>query len=236
MDNRSIISKYKDLHHEVLSDFWIKWNPEKSKNFKSDVIKFFYFEKEFDWNILLNALYVIDDTEYAKKNYLKFKLSGPTKILDIGEQYLRLYGILNAVYQQQLAIINLIEIHKIPHKSKIVNDLKKYKIIELRNKIGAHSTNYINNDSKDFDVYEISRIDLENDKILLIRNQDIDESYELESLLSEFDYEIQRIYSIILNKFLKKKNITKYLTILDNIDFEKDGGFMIGNIKIFKPK
>ncbi|MFV0218587.1 hypothetical protein OBK23_02720 [Empedobacter falsenii] len=98
MDNRSIISKYKDLHNEVLSDFSIKWNPEKSKNFKSDVIKFFYFEKEFDWNILLNALYVIDDTEYAKKNYLKFKLSGPTKILDIGEQYLRLYGILNAVY------------------------------------------------------------------------------------------------------------------------------------------
>jgi hypothetical protein len=99
------IEKYNDLQKEILSNFSNQWDGEKCKTtFRDDVKKFYGFEKEFGWNIILNSYYVIDDTELAKKSFKQFDLQGPSRHKDIGERYLRLYGFLNSVYQQKLAI------------------------------------------------------------------------------------------------------------------------------------
>ena len=169
----SIISNYINIQKEILSDFSKRWNAENCKTtFRDDVKKFYGFEKRFGWNIILNSYYVIDDTELAKDSFKKFGLQGPSRHLDIGERYLRLYGLLNSIYQQKLAIDNLMEIFKLSNVKELSKKLNQCDIIILRNKIGSHSTNYMltKEDSEHkFDVYEISRPDLQFDKIKLLR-------------------------------------------------------------------
>ncbi len=108
------IEKYNDLQRKILDDFAIRWDDEKSKTtFRDSVKKYYGFEKDFGWNIILNSYYIIEDTELAKKSFKQFDLQGPTRYNDTGERYLRLYGFLNAVYQQKLAIENLMEVFKL---------------------------------------------------------------------------------------------------------------------------
>jgi hypothetical protein len=44
------------------------------------------------------AMDVIGDAALALKNFLRFSLDGPTRYEDLGERYLRLYGLLSATY------------------------------------------------------------------------------------------------------------------------------------------
>lgn len=234
---QSIIEKYNDIQKGILHDFSIRWDPENSESFKSDVKKIYGFEDEFHWNILLNAFYVIDDTELAKESYRKFDLQGPLRIKESGEFYLRLYGILNAIYLQCQAIINLVEIYKLPNKKEIQNHYKSLEIIKLRNKIGSHSSNYKSDSDSGIyrhDVYEIIRHDLTQNKIILLRNQKNRELYQLSEAIEEFDKYTQTVLSKALHKLLKRsiKNKTEYIKKLENVDFLKDGGILLGEIKI----
>ena len=56
--------------------------------------------------------------------------------------YIKLYGILNAIYLQLNAIIEIYEICKIPNKKDIVSKFRNHKIFELRNIMGAHTSNF----------------------------------------------------------------------------------------------
>lgn len=205
----TIIEKYNNLQKEILSDFSLKWDGENcEKTFRDDVKKFYCFEKRFGWNILLNAFYVIDDTEFAKKSFKEFDLQGPSRHRDVGERYLRLYGLLNAAYQQKLAVVNLLEIHKVINKKQFLKKLGETNLIIIRNKIGAHSTNFFStkDDSEHkFDVYEISRPELENGRIRLLRNQKDFENYNLENSINDFNKLIEEILSIVIGKVIKKK-------------------------------
>lgn len=235
---QTLIEKYNQLQKDILSDFAIKLNGEIAKNeFRKEVKNFYGFESTFSWNILLNAFYIIEDTELAKNSFYKFQLQGPSRHIDYGEKYLRLYGILNAIYLQSQAIINLIEIHKINNKQLLVKKLKELDILKIRNKIGSHSSNYISedeNEENNFHVYEICRNELHSEKIILMRNQNKFEEYNLSKEIKKIDIEFENILSIILNKLLKKKlkNHNKYIERLENLDFEKNGGLIVGNEKI----
>ena len=234
---QSLIEKYNAIQKSILHDFSIRWNPENSKSFKGDVKKIYGFEDEFHWNILLNAFYVIDDTELAKESYQKYDLQGPSRVIEIGEFYLRLYGILNAIYLQCQAIINLVEIYKLPNKKEIQNHYKNLDIIKLRNKIGSHSSNYKSDISSGIykhDVYEISRHDLTRNKIILLRNQKDREIYEISESIDEFNKYTQDVLSVALRKLLSKsiKNKNEYIKKLDGVDFLKDGGIIIGEVQV----
>jgi hypothetical protein len=122
------------------------------------------FENESDWITICSLLDVIGDTELAKDNFRKFKIEGPTKIEDFGERYLRLYGILNAVYLQHSAVESFLEIIKYPAKNAALKDLNDLKILELRNKAGAHTVDYLGNDRKK-NPHQISRGIGDNTKI-----------------------------------------------------------------------
>jgi hypothetical protein len=43
---------------------------------------------------------IVGDASLAMYNFAEFSLDGPTKYEDTGERYLRLYGLLSAVYIQ----------------------------------------------------------------------------------------------------------------------------------------
>ena len=104
--------------------------------------------------------------------------------------------------------------------------------IKLRNKIAAHSTNYsedFNNDK--FDVYAISRPELERGKIRLRKNQDISETYLLNELINDFNKKVQEILSEILKKFIKKKFNNQGMKFDEFTKLEKlrNGAIQVGN-------
>lgn len=202
----SIIESQIGVLKSILSDI-----SEHDKNKSVDFIEFtnqyFCFETNNGWNILMNAFYIFDDIELAKKDFQLFGLQGPSRHENTGEKYLRLYGILNALYQQYSALINLMELFKLSSKRKYIDLFKQSESILLRNKTAAHSSNYLNHteSKRNFDVYEISRHDLEMGKIVLLKNQDIFETYNLKEAIANFDIAIENVLSEILKKFIKKK-------------------------------
>ncbi len=202
---------------------------EENKNGSENLIqftnKYFGFNTKFGWNILMNAFFIFEDTELIKKDFKEFELQGPCRHKNTGEKYLRLYGILNSMYQQFLATKNLMELFKLPHKKPYIKQLQKSSCIELRNKIASHSSNYLNNkNSKIFNVYEISREGLENGKIRLIKNQADWEYYDLVSSINDFNNTIQEVMSKIIRKFIEKKfnNQGKYYEDFQKIEQERN--------------
>lgn len=235
------IEKHNNLQKKILSDFALRWNDQQCKTtFRQDVKKFYGFEKEFGWNIILNSYYVIEDTELAKKSFNKFELQGPARHNDIGERYLRLYGFLNSIYQQKSAIENLMEVFKLPKQKEFIKKLSESELIVLRNKVGAHPSNFKANkeDSEHkFEVYEISRPDLQLDKIKLLRNQDFFEDYELKKATYDFDKLIEEILCSLSGKIIKKlfNNQGKIYNDYQEIK-QKNNGSVIAGKTIIKFK
>lgn len=240
MKTITIIERYNNLQKEILSNFSLSWNGEKSRTtFRDDVKKKYGFEKEFGWNIMLNSFYVIDDTELAKKSFKKFDLQGPSRHQDIGERYLRLYGFLNSIYQQKLAISNLMEVFKLSKQKEFLIRLNENELLILRNKIGAHSSNYnlIKEDSEHkFDVYEISRNDLQMDRLKLLRNQHHVEYYNLTNAINQFDRLMEDILCELTGKVIKKiyKNQGKLYEAYQRLNEIKDGALIVGEDFIVK--
>lgn len=203
--NESILERQIGILRTILSNI-----AENDKNGSEDFIaftnKYFGFDTDFGWNVLMNAFYVFEDTELAKKDFNEFGLQGACRHRNIGEKYLRLYGILNSFYQQFLALRNLMELFKLEQREKYIVPLQESDCIKLRNKIAAHSTNYSEDrNNKQFDIYEISRPELEREKIRLLKNQEDFETYNLKTAISDFDKDAQVVLSKIIEKFLKKK-------------------------------
>jgi len=201
----SIIEKQIGILRSILSDIAID-DLNGTEDFEIITNKYFCFDNEFGWNILMNAFYVFEDTELAKENFREFGVNGPIKSSDIGEKYLRLYGILNSLYQQCLASINLIKLFKLDNSKELIKTLKKSNCIELRNKIASHPSNYIDDFmTKKVNLYEISRHNLEQGKIRLLKNQNDFENYDLNESVDDFNLKIQGVLSEILKNFLETK-------------------------------
>ena len=102
------------------------------------------FQHECDILRFRSCIDLIGDTENAIicfSNYGLVKYS--SKIgKDFGEIYLKLYGILNAVYLQMNTIIEIFEICKIPNKKNVIEQFRSHGIFELRNIMGAHTPNF----------------------------------------------------------------------------------------------
>ncbi len=121
-----------------------------SSNIEDKVKKRLKVPYPFDSWRLRSCIDLLEDTEYAILSFSRFGLekfsARPSR--DFGGIYLRLYGILNAVQQQKLTIIEIFETLKLSGKNKIKNQLDSLKIVEIRNVVGAHTINL--NDNGDY--------------------------------------------------------------------------------------
>lgn len=136
-----IIRKYETAYRDLVT--FRNWSDSKN------VEETLRLNKEQDWSFICTALDVIGDTTLAIQNFLEYKLEGPNGTDSYGEKYLRLYGILNSTYLQQEAIYSLYKFNNVPDPKKVSERIKQLKIFEIRNKIGAHSSDYIANKGKD---------------------------------------------------------------------------------------
>lgn len=231
----SIIEECISLHREILDNFARNVGQIDDKEFKEKFVKYYGFENSFNWNVLMNSLYIFEDTELAKASFKRFMLQGPSRHEDVGERYLRLYGFLNLIYLQKNSVENLIEIFKVPNLKDIKKELNNLKLIDLRNKVASHPSNYISDrieTENKFFVYEISRYDLIADKILLLRDQEKFEEYDLDILINEFNKIIENLLNLTLTKFIKKKfkNQGEFYKKLLLIQAKIEGNIVMGDI------
>lgn len=99
----------------------------------------------FDAVRFRSCIDLIQDTELAILNFSRYglqKFSSRRINNDLGEIYIRLYGVLNSIYLQINTIIELFEVCRIPDKKHISVLLKSHKIYEIRNIVGAHTINF----------------------------------------------------------------------------------------------
>lgn len=102
------------------------------------------FQHECDILRFRSCIDLIEDTESAITHFSTFGLEKFNKRIgkNFGEMYIKLYGILNAIYLQLNAIIEIYKICKIPNKKDIVSKFRNHRIFELRNIMGAHTSNF----------------------------------------------------------------------------------------------
>jgi len=108
------------------------------ENFNEGIVQFLNIKQNSDYGFIIDSFYLLEDTQSAKENFRSFGVSGATKYENVGEIYLRVYGLLNACYLQQQAVIM---IHEKLELSLNVKELKAFPIFNLRNTFAAHTVN-----------------------------------------------------------------------------------------------
>ena len=114
--------------------------------------------KERDWGFLCSSMDIVGDASAAIRHFLQFGLNGPTKYEDIGEAYLRLYGLLSAAYIQQQAVLKMFELMNVPNPRNFRRELDGLEIRDLRHRLASHGTDYANRATQSTETYVPIRI------------------------------------------------------------------------------
>ncbi len=85
------------------------------------------------YNSVIDSFYLLEDTQLAKHSFLE-----RTPSLPFGDLYLYFYGVLNAVYMQQQALLVLLRKMGIEFE---LSEIQGCKIFDIRNSFAAHGAN-----------------------------------------------------------------------------------------------
>lgn len=199
---------WNDLLEEI-NQLFIKMTRDKifnhdAENFIEHVKNCLKLNKKEDWNYILASENILEDSNYAIESFLKFGLDGPTKYNDLGEKYLRLYGLLNATYLQQQAICNLFKYFQCPKINDIKASIELLEIRVLRHKLGAHSADFYVTDDSTLHTFVPVRMSLENFSCKYF-NHTNDESDEVD-LKKAVDEHLKLMCSIYYQILIKSVN------------------------------
>ena len=175
------------------------------------------FNNVTDGKHLRSCIDLMEDTESAIINFYKYGLCINEN--EVGEKYLRLYGILNAVYLQIDTLIELIELFKIPDKKNWKTSLKSLKVYEVRNKIAAHTVSYLNS-LKVKDSFRITQTSIKKSakEIHIVSNNHLTEKVNLFEIINEYNLFAENLLTLVTEKVIKSlfPNKSKYQ---DNLFF-----------------
>lgn len=228
MNREPFLTQYNSLLRDIINSIAAPIEGD----FLTKALKRFKFENIDGWAFLTASLDLIQDTEDAKQNFHEFGLSGPTRYDNLGEKYLRLYGILNAVYLQVNAITNFGELFKIDSKRKHDKHMRELRIVQLRHIAGSHTVNYLSPTSQKIEAYMIAQHSLDTDEIQVMNGDNIFESYHLSDLLTEYDTEACAYFEIVIEKALslfdsKSKALKEFQNRFGEIKAERRGDIII---------
>ena len=122
---------------------------QHSDNFEEAYRKRLKFQKQTDWKRYRASIDLIEDTEQAILSTFRYQLGDlNNKNKDFGETYLRLYGVLNAVYLQMNAFKEVANLLNFPDRNQVMPTFESLDIYRLRNIAGAHTTDYMYSDQE----------------------------------------------------------------------------------------
>jgi hypothetical protein len=192
--------------------------------------------KDEDWAFLCVSMDIVEDACTAIDSFLKFGLNGPTKYEDIGEQYLRLYGILSATYIQQEALLKIYQIMNVPPSLKKGKELiDKLSIRSLRHKLCSHSTNYYDKESNLVQAYVPVRIGLDNFNCTYAKNRGGNhKSIDLKEAVDEHLNMMIELLDKIMEKAIKtlfkgqesSESCIEFTKVLEDLRVLRKGGIV----------
>ena len=196
LNSFTYIEFYAMLLREVLRLVSIK-NRYDEKKFVIEITSKLKFQKETDFRLFEACIDILEDTELAINEVKKNGLI--TKSDYFGEMYLRLYGVLNAFYQQMGAIIDLMRLFNLTNQRYLINHLKNLKIIELRNKLASHTTKYsLTNSKNENDFFRLAQSTIcKRGNNLLVVGKDSSETIDINPMMEEFNVEEDALRQLI---------------------------------------
>lgn len=189
-----------------------------------------------DWSFICAAMDLVGDTCSAVANFLRYGIDGPTKYNDTGEKYLRLYGILSATYIQQEAVLKLHKLTNTPEVNDATKKIVTLQIREIRHKLGAHSTDYLNRANGQTECYVPVQATLNGLSCDYLNNETLEwGSVDLRKCLEEHLVLLAGLMDKIYEKTIKtlykehKKKLTAHLDRLHDLRIMKDGGVVLAS-------
>jgi hypothetical protein len=147
-----------------------------------------------DWHRLCAAMDILEDTETAKANFIRFGLQGQTRHQDIGETYLRLYGILNGIYLQRQALVTIAKYSNNGDLASLKSKLDKSEVVTLRHKVASHNLECVEDGT--VKAYMTSRFELAGTSVSTMDETDKYITYDLQECIRSFD-------SIVIEEILQ---------------------------------
>ncbi len=187
-----------------------------------------------DFDFLVAAMDIVGDASAAISHVQRFGLSGATKYNELGEMYLRLYGLLSATYIQQQSMLTIYRIMNVPHLKEAKKRFDALKIRKLRHKLSAHGTNYLNEDAKILEAYVPLRFDLSDKNVTAVRHTrpmhhekvDLIEAIEAHTrlMIDMMDQVIEKSSKTLFKGDSKKQE--QFADALGDLRIEKKGGLV----------
>ena len=208
LNSFTFVEFYAMLLREVLRLVSIK-NRFDEEKFIKEITEKLKFQNQTDFRLFEACIDLLEDAESAINEVEKNGLI--TSADHFGEMYLRLYGVLNAHYQQMNTVIDLIRLFNFKNQKELTAKLKTLKIIELRNKLASHTTNYaIPNTKKESDFFRLAQSSIsKRGHNLLIVGKNGSETVDINPMMEEFRNEIIKILDLIINIGIYKRSFKK---------------------------
>ena len=144
------------------------------------------------WNQLCSSLDVIEDSDLAINAYLNMEFSK-----DDGEKYLRLYGLLQALFLQQDSVTNLCE--SLDFSDNLIKNIKLREIRNIRNDSIGHPTKR----GKYKSYHYISRVSITKSKFKLFSYYESSKTIIKDIFVIDLIEEQRKYLSKILKKIIK---------------------------------
>ncbi|MDV3662891.1 hypothetical protein CMU51_02325 [Elizabethkingia anophelis] len=197
------IRLYENLIRDIINIIVNRIDFEKLENenklFLTKIKERLCFDNDNAWKFLVSSLDTVGDSQFAIVTFQNHKIEKVVKF-NTGENYLRLYGVLSAVYIQQQAILKLSDLFKVRQIDELKSNFDNLQITHLRHFISAHPINFNKNGKKV--SFRIDRNSLNDNGLLSIRD-------EYNKIQTYNIYETLDIYILEAEKCLK--NITHKL-------------------------
>lgn len=111
---------------------------EQFNSFDTEIVRVLGLTSIADYSFIIDCFYLFEDTELAKDHVRSNGLGTTADQRDLGLVYLKFYGLMNACYLQQQAVIVC------NRKLALATDLSRVNaspLIQFRNDFAAHSPN-----------------------------------------------------------------------------------------------
>jgi hypothetical protein len=221
-----ILSKYADAFRDLINArVWASGDSPK---------KLLRLNDDRDWDFICVAMDVIGDASLAIGHFLQFGLDGPTKYDDTGEKYLRLYGLLSAVYIQEEATLKLYSLMHCPNPKDAKAEFNKLEIRMLRHQLASHSVDFI--ESKDEKPHAFVPVRIGLDGFLCVVTENRGEQHRTikldDAIIAHCQMEIaflDKIYEKSIKTLFRgqENKIREFQKVLEDLRFEKEGNIII---------
>jgi hypothetical protein len=225
-DQNEILTNYADAFRDLVNArVWARNESPKTLLRLNDIS---------DWNFICVAMDVVGDASLAIDNFLRFGLDGPTRYNDTGEKYLRLYGLLSAVYIQQEAVIKLYSLMNCPDPKNIKATFNKLEIRTLRHQLASHSVDFVVSKKEKPQAFVPVRISLGKFSCAVTENRgDKMRTVKLDQAIIEHCktviWVLDKTYEKSIKTFFRGQDnkIKEFKKKLEDLRFERDGNIIM---------